>query len=1202
VSRKKEHTLAGTFGAFLEDVLIPDLRARARTPAVEAVLRKRHAHEQAEERTAEEFGPWADQMVEQVGAAWILSCVFVRTLEDRRLVSRRRVAGEGAADSEHYFYDVAPSLNARDYLLTVFRELSRFPGTEELLGPRGNPAWRLTPSGPAAQALLDLVRERKEDGALRWTFGVPANEAGADTRDGHDTRFLGDLYQDLSQSVRERYALLQTPDFVERFILGLTLEPAIREFGLEEVRVIDPTCGSGHFLLGAYDRLFDARLAARPGLDRRQHALDALGHVYGTDINPYAVAIARFRLTLSFLHKAGIDRLADVPVLPLNLVVADSLLFGARGVTREFGEIAESKAGWGDDLFTLEDPTRAMELFSRGYHAVVGNPPYITCKDAKLRDKYRRLYPKSAAGVYALAAPFTERFFQLAVPSGFVGLINANSFMKREFGKKLIEGVLRGLDLTHVLDTSGAFIPGHGTPTVILVGRNREPSAPAVRAVLGKRGEPETPADPEHGKVWSSITQHLGDPRFENDYVSVADVARVTFDRHPWSLGGGGAADLKSLLEAGASTRLSILVDSIGFGCITKMDEVFCQPHAVLARNRVEQQYLRQFPIGEDLRDWSVADGDWVIFPCDAQVRRVPAENLPNALRFMWPYRELLLRRKIFGGANYKEGGRTWYELGQIPADRYATPLSIAFAFIATHNHFILDRGGKVFNRSAPIIKLPAHATEADHLALLGYLNSSTACFWMKQVSHKKSSASQKHHTDPARAAYEFAGTALGEMPVPVLAALPVTAVSQLLAVAEERAEWLNGEVLRRALDAGVGNADELRGLIDAGWVKCDAARGRAVYLQEELDWWCYAAFGLCSIQEADVRANQDRVASLGSRPFEHDSGYSAGVSARIASDRQARVSVEELPPHWLKRKTLLGREGIRIIESREFKRQWRDTERNVDQEDFRKEFVRGILRSHALKLVERELAHSDAIGCASVRDMTRRVQGGAASTTLRAITDYLGDEPDLLLAAVCREEGVPFLAALRLSEMGCSEKYAAWANTWALQRREDAGEKLDRDIPAPPSYEPSDYRDPIFWRLRGKLDVPKERFITYSGAERDDDKSPIIGWAGWDHLQRAQALAALYMERKNQDGWEKERLKPLLAGLLELVPWLQQWHNDPSDDPAKDRAGEAYAKFVEEEARGFGFTLDDLRAWRPEAAPRKGRRKKSATKAEAAE
>ena len=54
-------------------------------------------------------------------------------------------------------------------------------------------------------------------------------------------------------------------------------------------------------------------------------------------------------------------------------------------------------------------------------------------------------------------------------------MITANSFMKREFGKKLIEEFFPTVDLTHVIDTSGAYIPGHGTPTVILFGRNRRP-------------------------------------------------------------------------------------------------------------------------------------------------------------------------------------------------------------------------------------------------------------------------------------------------------------------------------------------------------------------------------------------------------------------------------------------------------------------------------------------------------------------------------------------------------------------------------------------------------------------------------------------------------------------------------------------------------------------------------------------------------
>ena len=88
-------------------------------------------------------------------------------------------------------------------------------------------------------------------------------------------------------------------------------------------------------------------------------------------------------------------------------------------------------------------------------------------------------------------------------------MITANSFMKREFGKKLIEEFFPRIDLTHVIDTSGAYIPGHGTPTVILFGRHRPPVGHEVRAVLGIRGEPSTPDDPAQGQVWRSIVEFL---------------------------------------------------------------------------------------------------------------------------------------------------------------------------------------------------------------------------------------------------------------------------------------------------------------------------------------------------------------------------------------------------------------------------------------------------------------------------------------------------------------------------------------------------------------------------------------------------------------------------------------------------------------------------------------------------------------------
>jgi hypothetical protein len=105
--------------------------------------------------------------------------------------------------------------------------------------------------------------------------------------------------------------------------------------------------------------------------------------------------------------------------------------------------------------------------------------------------------------------------------------------------------------------------------------------------------------------------------------------------------------------------------------------------------------------------------------------------------RYLWFYRTLLVNRSVFG-KTLDEMGRSWYEHLEHYLDKLSTHFSITFAFVATHNHFVLDRGGKVFKQSAPVIKLKPGATENDHLALLGLLNSSIACFWGRQTFFPK--------------------------------------------------------------------------------------------------------------------------------------------------------------------------------------------------------------------------------------------------------------------------------------------------------------------------------------------------------------------------------------------------------------------------------------------------------------------------------
>ncbi|MBF0098797.1 MAG: hypothetical protein HQM04_17545 [Magnetococcales bacterium] len=116
---------------------------------------------------------------------------------------------------------------------------------------------------------------------------------------------------------------------------------------------------------------------------------------------------------------------------------------------------------------------------------------------------------------------------------------------------------------------------------------------------------------------------------------------------------------------------------------------------------------------------------------------------------------------------------------------------------------------------------------------------------------------------------------------------------------------------------------------------------------------------------------------------------------------------------------------------------------------------------------------------------------------------------------------------------------------------------------------------------------LKEERFILYPHCQRANDATPVIAWAGWNHLQQAQALAGFFLAMRDQEGWPAERLVPLLGGLLELLPWLQQWHNE-LDPGFGIGMGDYFAGFVAEELRNLGWSEPEVRAWTPPQSVRR--------------
>ncbi|NYT96503.1 BREX-2 system adenine-specific DNA-methyltransferase PglX [Salinispora sp. H7-4] len=1108
--------------------LVEDLRRQvAETPVLRAELRQEHERAKDAERVGASFETWLEGVLDQAAVAWVLGCVFVRFCEDNMLVDGLWLGGgDPAAPAERgvqhrQAYLIAnPRHNDRHWLREAFTYLAELRATGKIFD-RHNPVWRFDISGPAAEELSDFFRRGVGRESLR--------------RDDLDTRFLGDLYQDLSTHAKKTYALLQTPEFVEEFILDRTFEPAVQEFGLPATSVIDPTCGSGHFLLGAFHRLLRKWRDREPATDIRVLAERALGQVTGVDINPFAVAIARFRLLIGAMKVCDLDRLERTPAFPVRVATGDSLLPWEPERSRAQGDLLAAIEGREVFAYESEDADLLQDYLAENkYTVVVGNPPYITVADPARNKLYRSIYPTVCHRQYALTVPFAKRFFDLAKRSdehgegaGYVGQITGNGFMKREFGKKLIEDYFaHEVELTEVIDTSGAYIPGHGTPTVILVGRTNKRRRPAsIRAVLGVRGEPSTPDSASDGLVWQAIARQIDWPGSDSDWVSVVDLSRKQLVMHPWSLSGGGASDLVSVTEAAGTAMAQVIDLPVGRAIRAGADEAFMRPMRRKLRSFADQRALRPLVIGEVARDWSTAPEDAIWYPYDSSL---DSRGLADEL---WPWRELLAKRRTFQG-NMADAGLVWWEYHQHTASAYRTPLSIAFAFVATHNHFVLDRGGKVFKQSAPVIKLPEGATEDDHLRLLGVLNSSTACFWLKQVSHNKGSTVDQRGARQTTVAwenfFEFTGTKLQEFPLPE--AYPLGRARELDGLAQRLASLTPAAVAA----SGVPTRQRLA----EAEAEYRSVRARMIALQEELDWEVYQLYGL---SDEDLTCANPPEIALGERAFEivlHTSGAQTEWFNRHGSK-----PIDRAQPDWpAEYRTLVERRiavigsnrHIGLIERPECKRRW-------STEGWEK-MQSAALRAWLLDRLEAPELWGGQPAPLSVAQLADRVGG---DQDFRAVLELWVGHDNFELAKtiglLVADEHVPYLPAQRHKPAGL-RKRAQWERTWALQRREDAGEQVEIEVP--PKYTSADFARPSYWRARGKLDVPKERFISYPQAGRDSDGSELLGWAGWDHLAQARALATVYLDRKTQEAWPAHRLLPLLAGLVEIEPWLHQWHS----------------------------------------------------------
>lgn len=340
--------------------------------------------------------------------------IFIRTMEDRKIEESRLLALLRQNASRNKEAQLFPEL------LKMFRELDEIYNSNLFAEDRLD---LLEVHDPILIKEIINGLYKGQKGYVQYDFeAISADVLGAVYEQylGFKAQYDGEEDTASKNLKRKLQGIYYTPQYVVRYIVQQTLGRLLDdERDPLTLRVLDPACGSGAFLIEAFDVLRRAYIKYYPDMPIAEITNSILAHnLYGVDLDDQAVEVTR--LNLSIRGAVSRQKLPNLTHIKHgNSLIADD-------------NIAGENLGF-DWAMRFPDVINAG-----GFDAVIGNPPYVRQETLGASFKgYAKEAYETYAGTADLYVYFVERGYNLLRDEGRMGYILPNKWMRANYGKKL---------------------------------------------------------------------------------------------------------------------------------------------------------------------------------------------------------------------------------------------------------------------------------------------------------------------------------------------------------------------------------------------------------------------------------------------------------------------------------------------------------------------------------------------------------------------------------------------------------------------------------------------------------------------------------------------------------------------------------------------------------------------------------------------